>query len=78
MFFWGRYDFSNLYLLYMMESGHLMSWSVLKIFLSTTRPWIYFSYNIEFLNDVCDFLYNFMWSFIIFLKNSYACHYFFT
>ena len=60
LFFWGRYDFSSLYLLYMMDSRHPISWSILKIFLSTLRPWIYFSCDIDILDDVCDFLYNFM------------------
>ena len=36
----------------MMESGHLISLSVLKIFLSTTRPLIYFPCDIDTLNDV--------------------------
>ena len=44
----------------MMESGHLISWSVLKIFLSIIQPWIYFFYDIHTLNDVCEFFYNFM------------------
>ena len=30
MHFWGRYDFSNSYLQYMLESGHLISWSIFK------------------------------------------------
>ena len=76
MHFLGRYDFSKLYLLYMMKSGHLISWSVLKIFLSTPQPWIYFSYDIDTLKDVCDFFYDFMSSLIIFKKFIYACHLF--
>ena len=60
MHFLGRYDFSKLYLLYMMEYGHMISWSILKIFLNIIRPWIYFFYDIDTLNDVCDFLYDFM------------------
>ena len=78
MFFWARYDFSNSYLLCMMDSGHLNRWSVLKILLSTTRPWIHFLCDIDTLMDVCDFLYNFMWRLIIFFKKFvYAWHYFF-
>ena len=50
----------------MMESGHLISWSVLKIFLSIIQPWIYFFYDIDTLNDVCEF----------FLQFYVICYYF--
>ena len=76
MLLWGRYDFSISYLLHIPDYGHLISLSVLKIFLSTIRPWIHFLCDIDTLNYVCDFLYDFMWSFIIIFKFVYACHFF--
>ena len=73
MHFLGRYDFSKLYLLYMMEYGHMISWSILKIFLNIIRPWIYFFYDIDTLNNVCDFLFFFFFTILcdllLFLKN---------
>ena len=61
----------------MMESGHLISWSILKIFLNTIGPWIYFYCDIDTLNDVCDFFYDFIWSFIIIIIIIifYACQF---
>ena len=60
----------------MLNYGHLISLSVLKIFLSTIRPWIHFLCDIDTFNYVFDFLYDFMWSFIIFKKFLYACQFF--
>ena len=63
--FEGDVIFLNPYLLCMMESRYMISWSILKIFLNTIKPWIYFSYDIDTLKNVCDFLYDFIWCFII-------------
>ena len=57
----------------MLDSRHLISLSVLKVFLSTIRPWIIFLCDMDTLNSVCDFLYDFMWLFIILKKFIYAC-----
>ena len=55
----------------MLEFVHLIRFIVLKIFLSTIRPRIYFSCDIDILKYVCDFFYDFIGSFIIFKKNSF-------
>ena len=66
MHFWGRYDFSKLCLLRMLEFVHLIRFILLKIFLSTIQPRISFLCDIDILKYVCDFFYDFIWSFIIF------------
>ena len=75
--FEGDVIFLNPYLLCMMESRYMISWSILKIFLNTIQPWIYFSYDIDTLKNVCDFLYDFIWCFIIFLKKKLCMPLFF-
>ena len=74
--FWGWYDFSKSYLLCMLDFGHLISLSILKIFLSSIQPWINFLCDIETFKYICDFFYAFMWSFIILKKFVYAFQYF--
>ena len=56
--FEGDMFFSKSYLLHMLNSGHLISLSVLKIFLSTIQLQICFLCDINTLNYVCDFLYD--------------------
>ena len=55
----------------MLNSGHLISLSALKIFLSTIRPWIHFLCDIDTVKYVCDHLFYF-----IFLQFVYACQFF--
>ena len=54
----------------MMDSRHLISWSILKIFLSTTQPWIYFFSDIDTLKDVCD-IFMILCDHLLFKKNSF-------
>ena len=48
-----------------------LAWVLKKLFLSTIQPWIHFLCDIDTLKYVCDFFYDFIWSFIIFFKNSF-------
>ena len=53
------------------KSGQLIKSSVLKTLLNAFRPLIYFYYfflNLDFLNDLCDFLYKFIRLLGFFLK----------
>ena len=59
----------------MLEFVHLIRFILLKIFLSTIRPRIYFLCDIDILKYVCDFFYDFIGSFIIFFKFIYARHF---
>ena len=55
----------------MLNYGHLISLSVLKIFLSTIQPWIHFLCDIDTLKYVCDFFFNDLMDHLLFLKNSF-------
>ena len=54
-----------------MNSGHLISLSVLKIFLSIIRPWIHFLCDIDTFNYVLFFV----WFYVIiyYLKKNRLC-----
>ena len=74
--FWRRYDFSKTYLLCIMKFGHLISWSILKIFLSINQPWIYFSCDIDTFKDVWFFVMILCDHLFLFFKFIYVCHVF--
>ena len=59
----------------MLEFVHLIRFIVLKIFLSTIRPRIYFLCDIDILNLCEIFFYDFIGSFIILKKFIYARHF---
>ena len=74
--FEGDMFFSKSYLLHMLNSGHLSSLSVLKIFLSTIQLQICFLCDINTLNYVCDFLYDLCDHLLFKKKFVYACQFF--